>query len=172
MDTNDTNARAIAPANPVLSPEIAAQWAGLESEAGPDTDPVAEHQAQQQRTEQEAADAAKEAGEREYKEALEAILVPGFAVLAPNWNITGGDVETLAAAYAPLLQKYWPGGIEKVGPELGAAFATVAILGPRLRTPRKLPAPEAEEAPRQVSPSEPSEGDDVEVPAAAMAGGA
>jgi len=83
----------------------------------------------------------------EWKEIIEQIAGPAFQVLAPGWNIQPVEVATLAEAYAGLLNKYLPDGPGNIGPELGAALVTVAIIGPRLKMPRKLPAAANDPAP-------------------------
>ena len=104
-----------------------------------------------------------------YRELLEPLLYMGFQVLAPNWEISKVEAETLADNYAPLLAKYFPETPDKFGPEITAAFCTVAILGPRLRKPRKLNGPEQPEAGEisQAPPGAPERapGDDPQVTA-------
>lgn len=79
---------------------------------------------------------------------LKLVIGPGFALLAPNWNISPSEVEQLATVYGALVDKYFPGGVGKLGPEISAALITVAILAPRLGKPRKIEPgkPQASEA--------------------------
>jgi len=79
----------------------------------------------------------------EWKEIIQHIVGPAVGLLAPGWGVQPVEIETLAGAYAELLNKYFPGGAANMGPELGAAMVTVAIIGPRLKMPRQLPEPEA-----------------------------
>lgn len=72
-------------------------------------------------------------------EMLAKLLLVTFKFAAPNWNVQLPECALLGAAYADVLNKYYPDGIT-VGPELGAIFATVVVFGPRLDVPPK-PAP-------------------------------
>lgn len=58
--------------------------------------------------------------------------------MAPAWNVSAAEVEQLADCYALLLDKYFPGGVGQVGPELGAALVTLAVIGPRWSLPRRI----------------------------------
>lgn len=69
---------------------------------------------------------------------VELVLGPGLALLAPNWNISKSEVAQLSECYALVIDKYFPDGMGKFGPEIGAAVITLAVFGPRLNTPRKL----------------------------------
>lgn len=73
-------------------------------------------------------------------ELLAGVIGPLFVILAPAWEVTAPEVDALASAYGKVLDKYFPGGLS-MGPELGAVMATVAVIGPRLRLPRKEPPP-------------------------------
>ncbi len=79
------------------------------------------------------------ASQDEWREIIEHLAGPAFGLLAPGWNVQPAEIQALAEAYAGLLNKYFPGGASQMGPELGAAMVTVAIIGPRLKMPRKLP---------------------------------
>ena len=92
-------------------------------------------------------EAARQSGSDEWRDIFAGLLGPGFAVLAPNWNIQTDEVKALADAYAPLMAKYFPDA-SQVGPEIGALFVTVAVIAPRLSTPRKI----IEEKPGPDSP--------------------
>ncbi len=70
-----------------------------------------------------------------------------FSIAAPNWNITGTECQNMAEAWAPVIDKYMPGGLNRFGPEMAAAMVTLAILAPRVlagkpaREPKPKPAP-------------------------------
>lgn len=101
-----------------------------------------------------------------YRELVQPVIFLGCKVLAPAWNVSAEEAETLADAYAPLLAKYFPEGPDKWGPEIGAALVTVAILGPRLGRPRKPPEveqPAANEAPEQATAPPLKPGEDAQV---------
>lgn len=76
---------------------------------------------------------------RETQAALSLLLQPTFDLLCPNWNVQAAECNALAGAYAPVLVKYFPGGIGKMGPELTAVLVTAAIFGPRIGVPRVKP---------------------------------
>lgn len=109
--------------------------------------------------------------EEGYAEVLQPVLFLGFKVIAPAWNVSAEEAETLSGAYAPLLAKYFPEGPDKWGPEIGAALVTAAILGPRLALPRKIAEPEepaANDPPEKATqPAKPAPGgkpgDDIQV---------
>lgn len=84
-------------------------------------------------------------GEEEYFTLLRDVLGLGFGVLAPAWGVSPEEVEALAGAYAPLLQKYFPDGVSGSAVELTAAIATVGIIGRRLGTPRTVEGKEIKE---------------------------
>ncbi len=67
---------------------------------------------------------------------LAGLLTPTFASLAPNWNIKLAEVQQLSLAYGAVIDKYFPDGLGNYGPEIMATLATIAIFGPRLKTPR------------------------------------
>lgn len=72
----------------------------------------------------------------------EFVLTPLFGILCPNWNLQQSEIRHLSEAYAAVIDKYFPD--LDFGPELGALVVTVAILGPRMKTPRKLEKPPVE----------------------------
>lgn len=76
--------------------------------------------------------------EAEMQGLMIAVLTPAFAVLAPNWQVQPPEVQQLAAAYTPVLMKYFPEGLGEVGPELAAVLVTLTVLGGRLGTPRRI----------------------------------
>lgn len=80
-------------------------------------------------------------------EVLEQVISPACAVFAPAWGVTDEEVKQLAGVYAALVDKYFPGGVGEIGPELGAALVTLAVFGPRWSMPRKVTAkPSADDA--------------------------
>ena len=83
-------------------------------------------------------------------DALRFFLAPLFALLAPAWEVTAGEVDALADAYAPVVDKYWPGG---VGVEGGALLVTAAVLAPRLGRPRRRPDPDPAPGPAPPAPA-------------------
>lgn len=70
-------------------------------------------------------------------EVLEQVIAPACAICAPAWAIQADEVKQLASSYAGLIDKYFPGGVGEIGPELGAALVTLAVFGPRWSLPRK-----------------------------------
>jgi hypothetical protein len=80
----------------------------------------------------------------ETKMVINAGLTPVFGIMAPNWNVTKGEVDQLAEAWAAVLLVYYPNGFADMGPWFGATLATAAVFGPRIGQPRKLPPPKQE----------------------------
>lgn len=75
---------------------------------------------------------------------LGALLQPLFAIAAPGWGMQPNECQALADAWAPVVDKYFPD--LQLGVELNAALVTLAVLGPRLRTPaRPKPQPPADD---------------------------
>jgi len=70
---------------------------------------------------------------------LSQLLGLAFPILAPAWRVQPAECEILAGAWAPVLDKYAPGLVSSFGIEVQAVAVTLAIIGPRLRMPRKLP---------------------------------
>lgn len=136
---------------------IDAELAALENSAEPSPVVVAQQEAANEA--QHTAEQAHEKAVQEYAEVLQPVLHMGFAVLAPAWEVSPTEAEALSAAYAPLLQKYWPDATSRFGPEITAAVCTAAILAPRFGKPRKLDA-----AP--VDAANDSDGDGAGVPSA------
>ncbi|MCW8917476.1 MAG: hypothetical protein OQL08_01465 [Gammaproteobacteria bacterium] len=88
-------------------------------------------------------------------EVLGQVIGPACAILAPGWQIQPEEVEQLSISYAAVVDKYWPGGVN-LGPEISAALITVAIFGPRLGMPRRLPPPQPDKKQQERPPeSEP-----------------
>lgn len=75
---------------------------------------------------------------QETAQALVLVIGPAFQLLAPAWNVQDEEVKALADAYAALIEKYWPGGLQGFGVELNALLVTLAVFGPRLKMPRKV----------------------------------
>lgn len=121
-----------------VDPEILA----LESEVGEDPEVQQGADVEAIRLEQEGEQLRRSADE--WGEIFVMVLGPAFSVLAPNWNIQTAEIKALADSYAPLLAKYFP-DVSDVGPEIGAAFCTIAVIGPRLAIPRKVVANSEEE---------------------------
>ena len=63
---------------------------------------------------------------------LEGLIGPAFAVLAPNWKVSHGEVKQLCFAYGLLIDKYFPDSVSKFGPEIMATTLTLAVIGPRI----------------------------------------
>lgn len=91
-------------------------------------------------------------------EVLAQVIGPAFMILAPAWCVQDQEIVMLSESYAKVIDKYFPGGVS-LGPEVGAVMVTLAIIGPRLRLPRKLPPPEADQgepdAPKQPTKEPP-----------------
>lgn len=75
--------------------------------------------------------------EPDTKDVLAPVLQMGFAVLAPNWQVSQPEIDQLAEVYSGLLDKYLPNGIGSYGLEVSAVMVTAAVVLPRLNTPRK-----------------------------------
>lgn len=80
----------------------------------------------------------------ETAEIVQQLLSMGFGVLAPGWGVTEPEIEQLAKAYGPLIDKYFPDGLGDHGLEINAILITSAVILPRIRMPRKV-----EEKPEQ-----------------------
>jgi hypothetical protein len=114
------------PALEPAGPDLGAEFDALATEAGPDAGP-GEYPAPVE-------------SDLPTKQAVAFFLSPLFAVVFPNWRIGADEVDALADVYAPVIDKYLPGGM---GVEGAALLVTVAVFGPRLAIPRKAPAPDA-----------------------------
>lgn len=74
------------------------------------------------------------------------LLTVGFPVFAPAWNVQANEIDLLAGAWAPVIDKYIPDLSRFIGVEVQALVVTFAVLGPRLTRPRTVdPAPDANE---------------------------
>ncbi len=89
----------------------------------------------------------------ETKQALVMVIGPAFSLLAPAWNVQDQEVDALSDAYAALIDKYWPGGLQGFGVEINALLITLAVFGPRLKMPRKLEKPVEQEGGGDGAPS-------------------
>lgn len=69
-------------------------------------------------------------------DALQMVIGPLFQILAPNWKVQPGEVAALSEAWAPVMDKYFPGSSLPV--ELNAAIVTLAVIAPRMKTPRTI----------------------------------
>lgn len=76
---------------------------------------------------------------QEWAALVEGLALPTFEILTPNWGVTAAECKLLGTAYAPVLHKYFPDG-PTASPELTALLATIAIMGPRIGKPMRLPA--------------------------------
>lgn len=65
--------------------------------------------------------------------------------VCPLWEITDGECQQLAEATVPVLEKYLP-AIDRIPPEVTAAFTLFMVFGPRWGTPRHPPPPEEQDA--------------------------
>ena len=74
------------------------------------------------------------------------VLDVTFGIWAPNWKVSKEEIELLAQAYDPLLDKYI-GSHWLTGPEVAAVLVTGNIILPRIKTPRKAPPPKKPDAP-------------------------
>ncbi|MDA3921915.1 MAG: hypothetical protein PF501_14730 [Salinisphaera sp.] len=77
-------------------------------------------------------------------EALQMMLGPAFAIMAPNWGVQPAEIEALAQAWGDVADVYLPDGMT-LGVELNAAIITLAIFAPRLSLPRNEKAARAKE---------------------------
>lgn len=80
-------------------------------------------------------------------ELLAPALFTTFKLAAPNWKITMEESETLADAWAPVIDKYFPSAGGEPSPELAAIMATSMVLLPRLGTPMRKPDEEMAASP-------------------------
>ena len=78
-------------------------------------------------------------------EILHPVLMMGFGVIAPNWQISDEEAFQLAEVYGQLIDKYFPDGMGNYGAEITAVMVTGAIVLPRLKTPRKIEPKEDEQ---------------------------
>lgn len=113
--------------------DIADILGGLESEAERDeatpTDPTVADEMEK----------AAAQSQQEYEAVLTMCIGMTFNIVAPNWEVSEAETQQLAGAYAGVLDKYFPGGMESFGVEVGAALVTAAIIAPRIGKPRIAP---------------------------------
>ena len=94
--------------------------------------------------------AAIEATKAERKIPTEELLKPLVGILcasvAPAWGIVEDEQQQLCLAYAAVIDKYFPEGLE-FGPEITALIITGSIIVPRLGKPlrEQKEAPPADE---------------------------
>lgn len=150
-----------------LQPDIASELEALAAEALSEAPTQHTGQTPEQQAESQAQEAF-ESGQEEYAEAVGVVLGPAFQILAPNWRVTDAEIQQLSISYAAVLQKYYPGGMGKIGPEFTALAITAMILAPRIRQPRH----EQQQPEKQQPVASESEGevksDDTPVSAADM----
>ena len=130
---------------------VDAEMQALEEDAKRDPDSPGSAEAEVAEVETVAERTRKSADE--WGDILVSLIAPAFAVLAPNWDVQKSEVKMLADSYAPLLAKYFP-DVSDVGPEIGAAVCTIAVIGPRLAIPRKR-VEESEEGPDKKAKAKP-----------------
>lgn len=82
-------------------------------------------------------------------ELLAALLRPTFDIVAPDWRVTDSECEMLGQAYGAVIDKYFPD--LEMGVELTAVLVTAAVLGPRLRKPRRQEKDIADHAETQTT---------------------
>ncbi|GAA6152550.1 hypothetical protein [Pseudoteredinibacter isoporae] len=81
----------------------------------------------------------------EYFGLIKTVLTPMPGILCPAWGIQEAEIEALADAYATACAETWPGGVGETGPWVGALITTLAVVGPRVRLPRRLKETQGEE---------------------------
>ena len=82
-------------------------------------------------------------------EIIKPVLQLGFGIAAPAWKMSDAEIDALANAYGPLLDKYFPDGIlNRFGVEITAIAVTVAVIGPRVNQPRKVEPEKTEPLPK------------------------
>ncbi len=82
----------------------------------------------------------------EFKGTLLMMIGPVVELICPNWNIQQAELDALCDAYADAAAHQWPEGFGEMGPWAGAVLMTAVVVGPRLKTPRKLPPPPEQES--------------------------
>lgn len=63
----------------------------------------------------------------------------------PLWEITDAECAMLTDCTLPVLEKYLP-MVDRIPPEVTAAFTLFMVFGPRWGTPRHPPPPDEEQA--------------------------
>lgn len=71
-------------------------------------------------------------------EVLQPLLAGGFAVMAPNWDVSPEETEALAEAWGNCLDAFFPSlDVDpRVAAVLGAVTTTALVVGPRWHQPR------------------------------------
>lgn len=112
---------------------------------------------------------------KEYAELIAVIVYQGAAILAPRWEITRQEAQSLGEAYGPLVAKHFPDGLGAWELELQAAAITAMIFAPRIGKPRKDSEPEKSEQPQSTDAPDPapprSDNGEIQVDAGAMPAG-
>lgn len=67
----------------------------------------------------------------DYSQTIRQLAGPAFDVLAPGWKVKESEVGALADAWAGVLYKYYPDGIDDAH-WLVAAVTTAAVFAPRI----------------------------------------
>lgn len=79
------------------------------------------------------------------------VLGPLFAIFAPNWNVTGSEVQQLGEAYGKVIDKHFKEGLGKYGVEVTAVIVTCAIVAPRAHKPPKIEKPKESKPPADAA---------------------
>jgi len=87
---------------------------------------------------------------------LQPVLLMGFAVLAPNWQVTQPEVEQLSTAYGALIEKYFPNGkfFDEYSVEISAIMVTGMVVVPKMSLPRKTEIKEIKNATNEIKGKE------------------
>ena len=85
---------------------------------------------------------------------LAPLVGAAFRIVAPAWNVTDAEARELASAWAPVLDKYFPGGL-LLSVEFNAVIVTLALVGPKWGKPRTLPVPPSAPPPPGDAPLAP-----------------
>ncbi|PCJ11699.1 MAG: hypothetical protein COB04_18760 [Gammaproteobacteria bacterium] len=75
------------------------------------------------------------------------LVYDNAAKYAPNWHLKEDEIEQLANFHGMLLDKYGADFLKRYGLEVIAIYTTFKILGPRLKTPLKIPTEKKETKP-------------------------
>ncbi len=76
--------------------------------------------------------------QEELEQAFNMLLGSTFDIFCPAWNIQPEETKQLSAAYAAIIEKYFPGGVSRFGVEINAVLITAVIFAPRAKMPRKV----------------------------------
>lgn len=108
--------------------------------------------------EPDAADADEDDGMVDNVTALEMLIGPLLAIMAPGWQVGAEETHQLAEAWAKVADKYFPDGLN-LGAELNAAIVTVAILGPKIGRDPKSGEPRSRQHEVKDAPTAPDHPD-------------